>query len=787
MDRLWARIDVFPRNDPHIGRYHARQVETIVRFAPLTSFANIFNATLLGLFYYDTRAFGWLVYWVLALYVSAAVGLAPWLMARNRPPRASVSARAVRLATRKAMILGALWVVPLFGLYGQSSAEGRLLLACVTTGMICGGGFVLSSVPSAGYGYVLTLAGGAALALAATGLPFALELGLLLALYSAVVLAGIRYLANHFATLFLAETRASQQREVIGLLLRDFEESSSDVLWETDAGRVVSTPSPRLLESFGLDADRLEREPLDVALARLDCFEDARHEQPVRDLTRAFETGLPFRELVLWLDAGQGRRWWSVTAKPVRGDTGALRGWRGVFSDITEARESHRRLVRLAHQDSLTGLANRYEFLTRLRETLARDDDGAGAALLCVDLDGFKSVNDSLGHHHGDQLLAEVATRMRLTIGKTGLVARLGGDEFAILLEGLPGRAAAVSTAQALLQAMRPPCRIRESTITIGASIGVAMAPEHGDGVEALMTAADLAMYKAKADGKNRWSMFEPDLGVRRRRRMSIEQALQGAVARGEISLVYQPQVMLRNWTLRGFEALLRWHSPTLGQVSPEEFIAVAEESGQIEALGEWVLEQACREAASWPAEIGLAVNVSPVQARSQRLSDAVQRALGASGIAPARLEIEITESVLLEESPRTLAALESLRDQVVRFALDDFGTGYSSLGYLRRFPFDSLKIHGAFVHGIERQSEARAIVHTILGLAHAMRIDTVAEGVEAVEELAVLRDQGCDIVQGFLFARPMGAAEARDFIERWQADPIAQVPRPLAENALPA
>ncbi len=432
------------------------------------------------------------------------------------------------------------------------------------------------------------------------------------------------------------------------------------------------------------------------------------------------------------------------------------------FRDVTARRETQDRVAHLARHDPLTGLANRLRFRERFQEMLG-EPGTRHLAVMAIDLDDFKLVNDSLGHPAGDSLLRQVALRLGVCLGGRGVVARLGGDEFA-LLAPVDSPDAAATIAQACLTSILQPYRLGEDVATVGASIGIAMTPQDGLDPEIVLNNADVALYQVKAMHGGAYRFFEPamDRAQRERRKLRLDLGL--ALKREELSVVYQPQVDIRSRRLVGFEALLRWKSPDRGMVSPAEFIPVAEESGLIDGIGAFVLERAMHDARSWPEHLGLAVNLSPMQFRSRHLIPNISEALDRTGFSPRRLEVEITESVLLEQSTTALAMLGELHSMGICVALDDFGTGYSSLSYLRRFPFDKIKIDRSFVSDLPHSTEASAIVKAITGLGRALGARVTAEGVETWEQLQVLEVEGCDDAQGFLFAPPLPALEAARF-----------------------
>jgi|tagenome__1003787_1003787.scaffolds.fasta_scaffold20884621_1 diguanylate cyclase (GGDEF)-like protein len=441
------------------------------------------------------------------------------------------------------------------------------------------------------------------------------------------------------------------------------------------------------------------------------------------------------------------------------------------FNDLIEhlgARQTlEQRLEHMAHHDALTDLPNRLRLRQATENELARVQRGETIAVLCLDLDHFKSVNDTLGHPAGDCLLRTVAERLRQSVRETDIVARVGGDEFAVVQVAAEQPRGAIVLADRLIETLAKPFDLDGHQVVIGTSIGIALAPSDGLDTDQLMKNADMALYRAKADGRGVSRFFEPEMDAKMQARRTLEIDLRKALVEDEFELYYQPLVNLQSDAVSGFEALLRWNHPTRGLVPPSEFIPVAEEMGLIVPLGEKILRQACTEAAGWPDDIKVAVNLSPVQFKSKTLALAVISALASSGLPPHRLELEITESVLLQDSELTLTTLHQLRALGVRIAMDDFGTGYSSLSYLRSFPFDKIKIDQSFVRDMSGKEDSIAIVRAVAGLGKNLGMATTAEGVETQEQLRYLRQEGCTEVQGYLFSRPMPARNIRHLLER--------------------
>jgi diguanylate cyclase (GGDEF)-like protein len=441
-------------------------------------------------------------------------------------------------------------------------------------------------------------------------------------------------------------------------------------------------------------------------------------------------------------------------------------GFVSTHEDITEAVRAEATIAHMARHDALTGLPNRVLFREEMERALGRVRRGESMAVLCLDLDHFKSVNDTLGHPMGDALLQAVAERLQRCVRETDTIARLGGDEFAIVQVGTDQPRQALALAQRIIDTVAVPYELHGHQVVIGTSIGIALSPADGTDCDMLLKNADMALYRAKADGRGACRFFEPDMDARLQARRQLEIELRKALILGEFELHYQPIVDLRSEEIIGCEALVRWRHPERGLIPPSEFIPLAEETGLIIPIGEWVLRQACADAATWPAG-RVAVNLSPVQFKSRNLVATVFTALAASHLPATRLELEITEAVLLQENEATVAILHRLRDMGVRISMDDFGTGYSSLSYLRSFPFDKIKIDRSFVRDVTTDDSCIAIIRAVTGLGNSLGIATTAEGVESRAQLEQLRSEGCTEVQGFLFSPPRPLEEIRHLMER--------------------
>ena len=448
-------------------------------------------------------------------------------------------------------------------------------------------------------------------------------------------------------------------------------------------------------------------------------------------------------------------------------------GWLSTHEDVTERQRSDERIAHMARYDALTDLPNRVLFRERLDHEVKRVKRGECLAVLCLDLDQFKSVNDALGHTIGDELLKLVGERLRGCTRDLDTVARLGGDEFAIVMTQMEQPADAAVLSKRIRDSIIKPYHIDGHHIVTDISIGISVAPADAIESDALMRNADMALYGAKADGRGTYRFFEPDMNTRMKARRQLEMDLRKAIVSEEFELHYQPLVDLQSNNVNAFEALLRWNHQTRGLIPPVEFIPIAEETGLIVPLGEWVLKTACEEAANWPDHIKIAINLSPAQLNNRHLLSKVTSALTNSGLSPHKLQLEITESVLLQNTLTTLSTLHELRKMGVQIALDDFGTGYSSLSYLRSFPFDKIKIDRSFIRDLSNGVEPFAIVNAVAGLARCLNMTSTAEGVETQQQMELLQSIGCTEMQGYLFSHARPAHEIRQFFTQSRAKNI--------------
>ncbi len=692
--------------------------------------------------------------------------------------------RAVTIRTRtvwwSVMLMWGMLIAP------QASVYGLVALGCVM--MVIDGISVLAMPHQA---LIASLSGGVSLAIGVAvrePLAEAAPIAVAVLILAAFLHWSIYNLYYMFATRRIRTRRLSQSNETVQMLLNQYDDDGSDWLYEIDADGKIHNPSARFAKACGMHVDRLEGHRF------ADLLGDG---EGCHSLLTKLEESKPFRNNIVAIQVSGEERWWSISGRAIEVASGKAAGWRGFIADVTDAKRAEAKVAFMAHYDLLTQLPNRTLFNATLSRTLARIDKDEILGLLYIDLDHFKVINDNYGHATGDRVLAQVAGRLEATLRPRDMVARLGGDEFVILLSELDSVESGMQAADRVLAQLNLPIEVEGQLMPVGASIGMAFAPHDASDGEDLLRAADLAMYDAKARGRRGVSVFDAEMHEEMKDRRQLEVDLRGAIVRKELALHYQPLVDLRTGITCGYEALLRWDHPTRGMVSPVDFIPIAEETGIIVEIGEWVLRSALAEAAGWPDNLTVAVNLSPAQMTNTSIVAIVVSALASSGVAAKRLELEITENLLIQESGEVLAILHSLRALGVRIALDDFGTGYSSLNYLRSFPFDKIKIDRCFVNEISEREDCQAIVRSVIALANDLNMTTTAEGVEVIEQLEKLKLDGCDQVQGFYFSKAIPAADLHYGVTKpaladgGQEAPLPQAPQVeptlLAPRALPA
>jgi len=679
----------------------------------------------------------------------------------SRWKRTGDNERFLRHSLVSLAILGAAWAL-LINLLASMASPGQrglidaLMIALVSTPMVAAPlvAAIVFWIPSAISGIVVVVTKYGT----SDGYIIVCFLGYASFTFSAIVTFN-RFLLERSVGRVILE----QQNQTISLFLRDYEENASDWLWETDADLNLRHVSPRLTEVVRWPRILIEGSSL---LALLTTEDRSRDNLAVR---RLFLERSSFRNLTLKVDVEGEARWWTMTGRPIFGDDALFRGYRGIGSDVTEARRSEERIRHLAMHDSLTGLANRQSFTDTLRaacvrasetgdsEPSARSSRDDRLALHLLDLDRFKSVNDTFGHAVGDALLVAVAERLRGCTREEAIVARLGGDEFGILSSVADANEAS-ALAQRVIDTLSRDYTLAGARQSIGVSVGVSFLNAGEAAPADRMREADLALYAAKASGRGVFRFFRPEMIADHHDRLTLQADLKEAISNEGLGLLYQPILDVRKNRVVSVEALCRWTHPLLGPISPSRFIPLAEEAGLIAPLGEWTLSQACRVASGWPADVRIAVNVSPLQFLAGNLEVVVAKALAGSGLLAERLELELTEHAYLDATERTQRAMQTLRKNGSRLVLDDFGTGYSSLSYLTTFRFDGIKIDASFVQDLEGNPAKAAVVRAIAHLAAEMDIPITAEGVETVQQEHILRDFNVTNLQGYLIGHPMEA-----------------------------
>lgn len=585
-------------------------------------------------------------------------------------------------------------------------------------------------------------------------------LGGFIALALGLAIAIVAYRHQHAIDIVVREKAEKDQRAQTRAqeILADYEETGQGWFWETDRRGHMTYLSGPVAETLGRKVNELIGRPFTELFNLKELSGEGE-----RTLTFHLSARSSFSDLAVRAAVNEEERWWSINGRPTYDTFNNFAGFRGSGTDLTEKRRSQEHASRLAHFDSLTGLSNRFRMSQTLEKILlAPQVNQRACAVFLLDLDRFKQVNDTLGHPAGDALLKHVSQRLERVVGKMGRVGRLGGDEFQVILPGKIERDLLAQLAVRVIESLSQPYSIEGSRVMIGASVGIAIAPDDGVTSEALIRNADLALYAAKDGGRGRHHFYAADLHSDAEERRQLEEDLRDAVTTGGLELYYQPVVQVSTEKITGFEALLRWNHPKQGWISPTRFIPVAEGTGLIAPIGEWALRTACQDLATWPESVRVAVNVSPLQFANPSLPLVVTNALANAQVSADRLELEITESVFLNDDAGTDQMFKSLKAIGVRLALDDFGTGYSSLGYLKTAPFDKIKIDQSFVRGATQPgSRNGAIISSIVSLAEALGMETTAEGVETLDELDLVRMLGCSHVQGYIYERPLSAINA--------------------------
>ncbi|APE29248.1 putative bifunctional diguanylate cyclase/phosphodiesterase [Aurantiacibacter gangjinensis] len=705
--------------------------------------------------------------WILVTWLLGVI-LAVWNATRMDKALIDVERRGLQRSefTRQAAsVFGCTlpWVLALIFFVPQGSTTDHYALWALIAMLMAGSAASMASAPVAAIMFDLVVGFTGALSFLATGnIAFAIASGA----YTLAIVTASFQSARTYLSAKIAEAGVAEKDEVVSLLLREYEEKASDWLWQVDTHRRIRSASPRFAFALGAEPDALEGQSFVRVIAGT-YWDSGDFPPSLHELAEKLKRREHFSNLLVQVDMAGKRGWWELSGSPMHNEEGAFIGFRGVGSDVTEQRDRDDKIAYLARYDTLTGLPNRLMLTEALGDGLQYAEQWkTRCAFLMIDLDRFKAVNDSLGHQLGDKLLAEVSSRLAAVVGEGEQVGRLGGDEFAIVIRDAADRQRIDHLSGLVIETLSQPYKIDAHTLFIGASIGSAIGPRDGQSVEMLMRNADLALYKAKDEGGNSHFQYMPALHAHAEERRKLEGALRHAIANDEMELHFQPVVDARSEHIVSFEALLRWNSKEHGPVSPAKFIPLAEDTRLIVPVGDWVLREACREAARWPDEIKVAVNVSGEQLLEPAFASTIVRALAETGLPAHRLEVEVTESVFLRDGRTARQTLEEIMALGCSIALDDFGTGYSSLGYLRTLRFSTIKVDRSFVQGAAQDSqESLAIIRAVVAMAHSLDMSTTAEGVEDAEQAALIRELGCTKIQGYYFGRPMPAQEARSLV----------------------
>ena len=667
---------------------------------------------------------------------------------------------------RGVMLYAAVWAIPLLLIHPDGGEAEHYAVWALAAMMIAGTTAMMAPAPIVTIAFAGIVGGSAAISFIVRG-DFVLAVAAIA--FSSMMMAGSLIAARTYLSAKIAEAGVAEKDEVVSLLLREFEENEGDWLWQTDTNRCLRSISPRFAYALGRQSADVEGQSFIKVVSGDDAEKGGVAPPSLRDLAERMKTKQSFSNLVVDVKIAGKTRWWEISGTPIIDERGRFRGYRGVGSDVTDKRESDEKIAYLARYDTLTGMPNRLMLTEALGEAMRYASQWKSrCAFLMIDLDRFKSVNDWLGHQVGDRLLAQVAKRLQGLMTENERCGRLGGDEFAVVIRDASDKGRIERVANLIIDELSRPYSVDHHTLHIGASVGSAVGPRDGETVEMLMRNADLALYNAKDEGGGQHCHYVPALHSDAEERRKLELSLRGAVERGEMSLNFQPVVDAKSEAVLSFEALLRWNSKEHGFVSPAKFIPLAEETRLIVPIGAWVLQEACRQAATWPSNIRVAVNVSGEQLLEPDFIHTVVKALHDTGLPPQRLEVEVTESVFLRDGRIAKQTLLDILALGCGIALDDFGTGYSSLGYLRNLRFSTIKVDRSFVDGASNDSpESLAIIRAVVAMADALDMTTTAEGVETVEQAEMIRDLGVSKIQGFYFGRPLSADDATALVLR--------------------
>ncbi len=753
--------------------YRKRQFDAVLEILPLSSIGNQTISLLIAWLFWGYTETWIMISWVSALWAIGIINILWWFSFQNSQKNQPVSIFKTWVLTIDLNIAAFLYVTMTIYLFGLLDGQNKLIITGILAAFLATGTWLFASLPKAGIAWVIIISVGTMIGISIWHFTNYYLLVPMMGFYLIILTSTVLLTSRGFLKNLKAETEIEKQREVVNLLLHDFEENANDWLWEiSQDGKLVHVPH-RIIEITQKFQSEIQEIPFLNIISSLQDRSDIESEAMLEKLAKQFDKEKPFSNQILPVIIKDQKRWWSITANPSFDLRGNLLGWRGVGSDVTSERSRELDMWNLANFDGLTKLANRNNFQNQLQKYFLNEKQVKPCTLFILDLDNFKTVNDSLGHSVGDDLLQEVAKRVTNILPDNYLFSRLGGDEFSILCPGNLSETK-INKLQIHIQTeLAKPWSEGGFRIEIRASLGVAFAPKDAKSASLLMKSSDLALYAAKAAGRSTIKIFNSAMDDDARHKFTMLSDIKSGISKGEFIIHYQPQINLATNKIGGFEALIRWIHPTKGMVRPDEFIPLAEESGLIIPLGKYVMEQACLDAAEWPNDMRLSVNVSAIQFVNDDIIKVVNDALENSGLPIHQLELELTETALLEEGETVIKVLKKLRAMGIRIALDDFGTGYSSLSYLQQLPIDKLKIDRAFVCTLgdkDNEKSALAVVDTIVKLAKAFNLETTAEGIETKFECSILKQIDCTYGQGYFYAKPFNAKETQAFIAKCQS-----------------
>lgn len=749
--------------------YRYYQFCAIIRLLPLAS-ATTYATSFLGLYFaWGTVNNGLLLVWSMLLTIMATSDLIVWWLYIIRDPKKArhVSKNMVYFLALKMGIAGILYAGLVIHLFGLFSDHERIFLSSIISAFLSSGGWMFASIPLVSLMWIISLSAGLIVGLLYFFGDTYLLLVVLTAVYCILLSCVIIIFSRQYLKGLIAETKIENQHHTVSLLLNDFEEKTSDWLWETNKNGYLRHLSQKLIDATHTDADQLSTLPYIHIIESLLAKNETNSAIQLKKISLALQDHNDFSDIVIPVYIKNETRWWSFSAKMLLDKEKNFNGWRGVTSDITNIVLREREMIKQANTDTLTGIGNRHFFNEQLSLLYSESaKHHSPCALMLLDLDGFKMINDSFGHAAGDELLIEASKRLSENIPKNTILARLGGDEFAIIIPNASGYSALTELSKKLQHIISQPWQHEGNQVEIHASIGIAFNNQKINSINALLRASDLALYTAKEAGRDAIRFFEPEMEEAADHKGQVLSEMKQSISNGEFVLHYQPQLDLVTGELIGFEALVRWQHPKRGLIAPLNFISIAEESGLIIPLGIWVLEQACLEAKKWPSNLYVAINVSYSQIERTDFLKEIKRILHDSQMPAHRLEIEITESVFMADQTHACHFLMGLKEMGINIALDDFGTGFSSLSYLQSLPLDKIKIDQAFISLSDKDDTTCAIIRSITQLAEALKLDTIAEGIERAGQYKLLSDLGVRSGQGYLYARPMPVEELPAFIK---------------------